>query len=58
MRAINEIRQLRAEMLLNYFYPELQERWITDNKGSFYRNYNRDILAMYKVRTRKAKSMR
>ena len=48
MRAINEIRQLRAEMLLNYFYPELQERWITDNKGSFYRNYNRDILAMYK----------
>ena len=34
-------------MLLNYFYPELHERWITDNKGSFYRNYNRDILTMY-----------
>lgn len=47
MKAINEIKQLRAEMLLNYFYPELEEQWITDNKGSFYRNYNRDILAMY-----------
>lgn len=47
MKAINEIRQLRAEMLLNYFYPDMEERWITDNKGSFYRNYNNDILNMY-----------
>ena len=42
-----DISQISAEMLLNYLYPEMAEEWIPDNKGTFYRNYNRDILALY-----------
>ena len=34
-------------MLLNYLYPEMEQEWIADNKGCFYRNYNEDILAVY-----------
>jgi hypothetical protein len=47
MKNIHQIPQARAEMLLNYFYPELENQWTVDNKGSFYRNYNHDILALY-----------
>lgn len=39
-------------MLLNYFYPELENQWTVDNKGSFYRNYNHDILAAYEGENR------
>ena len=34
-------------MLLNYLYPEMERDWIVDNKGSFFRNYNQDVLALY-----------
>lgn len=34
-------------MLLNYLYPEMEQDWIVDNKGTFYRNYNQDILDLY-----------
>ena len=44
---MHQIPQARAEMLLNYFYPEMENQWTVDNKGSFYRNYNHDILALY-----------
>ena len=43
----NNIRQVSAEMLLNYLFPEMEGQWLADNKGSFYRNYSRDILALY-----------
>lgn len=42
-----DISQISAEMLLNYLYPEMADEWIPDNRGTFYRNYNHDILALY-----------
>ena len=47
MNKVNDITQLKAEMLLNYLYPEMEGDWIADNKSAFYRNYNEDILALY-----------
>ena len=47
MNKVNDITQLKAEMLLNYLYPEMERDWIVDNKGSFFRNYNQDVLALY-----------
>lgn len=34
-------------MLLGYFYPELAGQWKARHVGTFYRNYNRDVLAIY-----------
>lgn len=34
-------------MLLGYFYPELAGQWKARHAGTFYRNYNRDVLAIY-----------
>lgn len=31
-------------MLLNYLYPEMESKWIAQCKGTFYRNYNQDVL--------------
>lgn len=47
MNIVNDIKQLKAEVLLNYLYPEMEGDWIADNRGVFYRNYNEDILALY-----------
>ena len=33
-------------MLLNYLYPELEERWTARHDGTFYRNYSRDVLSL------------
>ena len=33
-------------MLLDYLYPELEEKWIVRYDGTFYRNYSRDVLSM------------
>ena len=41
-----QIPQISAEMLLSYLYPELEEKWIAHHEGTFYRNYNRDILSL------------
>lgn len=41
------IPEIGAEMLLNYLYPELEERWKVRNEGTFYRNYNYDSLSVY-----------
>ena len=41
------ISQIRAEVLLNYLYPEMNGKWIVQGKGTFYRNYNQDVLAVY-----------
>lgn len=47
MNKVNDITQLKAEVLLNYLYPEMERDWIVDNKGAFYRNYNEDVLELY-----------
>lgn len=46
MKIVNELPEIRAELLLNYLYPEADSRWIAQNEGSFYRNYNSDLLAI------------
>lgn len=39
-----QIPEIGAELLLNYLYPELEDRWIAHHDGTFYRNYNRDVM--------------
>ena len=34
-------------MLLAYLYPELTGQWMVRHAGTFYRNYNSDIMALY-----------
>ena len=46
MKRVNTIPDISAEMLLNYLYPEEGRRWIAQNEGTFYRNYNQDVLAV------------
>ena len=38
------LSEISAEILVNYLYPELAERWIPKDLGTFYRNYNFDVL--------------
>lgn len=40
------IPEIGAEMLLNYLYPELEDQWTVRQEGTFYRNYNRDVLSL------------
>lgn len=40
----NKIPDIRAEVLLNYLYPEMAKEWIARGEGVFYRNYNSDLL--------------
>ena len=46
MRRVNYIPEIRAEFLLNYLYPEVGDQWIVQNEGTFYRNYNSDLLSI------------
>ena len=46
MRRVNNIPEIRAEVLLNYLYPEVGNQWTVQNEGTFYRNYNSDLLAI------------
>ena len=41
-----QIPEIGAEMLLNYLYPDLQDRWVAHHDGAFYRNYSRDVMEM------------
>ena len=41
-----QIPEIGAEMLLNYLYPELEDRWIAHHDGAFYRNYSRDVMEL------------
>ena len=41
-----QIPEIGAEMLLGYLYPELDARWTARCEGTFYRNYNPDILEL------------
>lgn len=38
------LSEVSAEMLINYLFPEVKERWNVHNMGTFYRNYNRDVI--------------
>ncbi len=38
------IREISAEMFLEYLYPEMRDRWNVVDKGVFYRNYSCDVL--------------
>jgi hypothetical protein len=40
------IKEISAEMLLNYLYPELLDKWTARHAGTFYRNYNEDIVKL------------
>ncbi len=44
MEMNNNLSEMSAEMLLNYFYPDLEDQWVAFYDGTFYRNYNRDVL--------------
>ena len=46
MRRANDIPEIRAEVLLNYLYPEAGNQWTVQNEGTFYRNYNSDLLTI------------
>ena len=46
MRINRNLSQIRAEVLLNYLYPEMESQWIAIDKGTFYRNYNQDALSI------------
>ena len=46
MRNLTNTSEISAEMLLNLLYPELKDKWIVKNKGTFYRNYNPDVLSI------------
>jgi hypothetical protein len=44
MNISQNLSEISAEMWLNYLYPELENQWICDYKGSFYRNYQSDAM--------------
>ena len=46
MRFNRNLYQIRAEVLLNYLYPEIENEWIVQTKGTFFRNYNQDLLML------------
>ena len=46
MNVTSQIPEIGAEMLLSLLYPEIEDKWIVYHDGTFYRNYNRDILAL------------
>ena len=41
-----DIHEISAELLLNLLYPELENQWVAHHDGTFYRNYNRDVLEL------------
>lgn len=40
------IKEIRAEMLLHHLYPHHEGHWTVDAQGTFYRNYNSDIMSI------------
>lgn len=40
------MKEISAEMLLGYLYPELNDRWVVKNEGTFYRTYNEDVMSV------------
>lgn len=46
-KLINNLSEISAELLLGYLYPELTGKWMSRHVGTFYRNYNSDVMALY-----------
>lgn len=44
MNINRNLSEIKAEVLLNYLYPEMNERWVAQYEGAFYRNYNNDPM--------------
>ena len=47
MKMKYDISEIKAEVLLNYLYPELSDKWTARMAGAFYRNYNQDAIDIY-----------
>ena len=48
MKKLNyNLSEISAELLLGYLYPELAGQWMARHSGTFYRNYNSDVMAVY-----------
>lgn len=39
------LKEVSSEMLLHYLHPEMDEEWKVENQGTFYRNFNSDLIA-------------
>lgn len=46
MKKQGDISEIKAEVLLDYLYPELKNLWIVEDRGTFYRNYSEDLLSI------------
>ena len=46
MEQQRDLFEINAEMYLHYLYPELADQWRVESKGTFYRNYNQDVLEL------------
>ena len=46
MEQQRDLFEINAEMYLHYLYPELENQWRVESKGTFYRNYNQDVLTV------------
>jgi len=44
MKLNKNISEIRAEVLLNFLYPKMEEHWTAHCDGTFYRNYNGDSM--------------
>ncbi len=45
MKSINKnLSEINAEMLLHYLFPEMDDKWMVEHVGTFYRNYNLDLI--------------
>lgn len=40
------MKEISAEMLLGYYYPELSKVWKVNAMGTFYRNYSDDVMTL------------
>lgn len=46
MQNFKEMPNVKAEMWLNYIYPDMNSRWVVRSSGAFLRNYSEDIIAI------------
>ncbi len=44
-RIRQNLSEVSAEMLLHYLYPDMDDKWTVEHQGTFFRNFNRDVLA-------------
>lgn len=44
MNINRNLSEINAEVLLNYLYPDMEEKWVAYYEGAFYRNYNDDPM--------------